>query len=404
MRSTSRAIARCEPSSSGLDIPHAGGAQPRAIASERASPPVERQNSPNVLVRRPWTIPPGGEARFARGHNFVRGSSYCPRAAVRRHEELGHSTSYFLGIAPPILWSSAGAALTGFTPGPRARRYRAHVVIGFVGAGLMGSGMVRNLAAAGHQVRLFTRTPSRAEGLPATVVPSIAEAVAGADLACSCVTDSPDVIEVVTAMLAAPSPAPIVVEMSTIAPAVARELAERCAARGVAYLDCPVSGGPAGAADGTLAIMCGGDAAALSTAAPALDAMGDPGKRLHCGPVGLGLVAKLVNNMLVASITVATAEALGAGQRAGLDPALAREVVMRSSGDSWQLRNLFPRVLAGDHTPGFTVRNLLKDLGHAADLSAEPLDMMALARERLARMPPDADYGVVARLTMDLPQ
>ena len=196
----------------------------------------------------------------------------------------------------------------------------------------MGSGMVRNLAAAGHQVRLFTRTPSRAEGLPATVVPSIADAVDGADLACSCVTDSPDVVEVVTAMLAAPSPAPIVVEMSTIAPAVARELAERCAARGVAYLDCPVSGGPAGAAAGTLAIMCGGDAAAIARAAPALDAMGDPDKRVHCGPVGLGLVAKLVNNMLVASITVATAEALGAGQRAGLDPALAREVVMRSSG------------------------------------------------------------------------
>jgi 3-hydroxyisobutyrate dehydrogenase-like beta-hydroxyacid dehydrogenase len=150
--------------------------------------------------------------------------------------------------------------------------------------------------------------------------------------------------------------------------------------------------------------MCGGDEAALAVAAPALDAMGDPAKRIHCGPVGLGLVAKLVNNMLVATITTATAEALGAGQRAGLDPALAREVLMRSSGDSWQLRNLFPRILAGDHAPGFTVRNLLKDLGHAADLDPEPLDMAALARDRLAGMPPDADYGVVARLTMDLPQ
>jgi 3-hydroxyisobutyrate dehydrogenase len=191
--------------------------------------------------------------------------------------------------------------------------------------------------------------------------------------------------------------------MSTIAPAVARGLAERCAARGTAYLDCPVSGGPSGAAAGTLVFMCGGDAGALAAAAPALDAMGDPDKRFHCGPVGQGLVAKLVNNTLVATITAATAEALGAGQRAGLDPALAREVVMRSSGDSWQLRNLFPRVLEGDHTPVFTVRNLLKDLGHAADLSDEPMALAALARERLRRMPPDADYGVVARLTMDLP-
>ncbi len=150
--------------------------------------------------------------------------------------------------------------------------------------------------------------------------------------------------------------------------------------------------------------MCGGDAAALAVAAPALDAMGDPAKRVHCGPVGLGLVAKLVNNMLVATITVATAEALGAGQRAGLDPALAREVVMRSSGDSWQLRNLFPRVLEGEHEPGFTVRNLLKDLGHAADLDAgAPGGRRARALGALERMPPDADYGVVARLTMDLP-
>ena len=278
------------------------------------------------------------------------------------------------------------------------------MVIGFVGAGLMGSEMIRNLAAAGHEVRAFARTPSRLEGLPATVAGSIAEAVDGADLACSCVTDSADVVEVVTAMLAASSPPPVVVEMSTIAPAVARELAERCAGAGVSYLDCPVSGGPTGAAAGTLAIMCGGDAAALASAAPALDAMGDPAKRIHCGPVGLGLVAKLVNNALVATIAVATAEALGAGQRAGLDPALAREVLMRSSGDSWQLRNLFPRVLEGEHEPGFTVRNLLKDLGHAADLDAEPLPLMALARERLERMPADADYGIVARLTMDLPE
>ena len=143
---------------------------------------------------------------------------------------------------------------------------------------------------------------------------------------------------------------------------------------------------------------------ALASAAPALDAIGDPAKRIHCGPVGLGLVAKLVNNALVATIAVATAEALGAGQRAGLDPALAREVLMRSSGDSWQLRNLFPRVLEGEHEPGFTVRNLLKDLGHAADLDAEPLPVASLARERLERMPADADYGIVARLTMDLPE
>jgi 3-hydroxyisobutyrate dehydrogenase-like beta-hydroxyacid dehydrogenase len=267
----------------------------------------------------------------------------------------------------------------------------------------MGSGMIRNLAEAGHEVRLYARTPARAEGLPAEPAGSIAEAVEGADLACSCVTDSPDVREVVEGVLGAASPPPLLVEMSTIAPAVARELAEACAARGVAYLDCPVSGGPTGAAAGTLAIMCGGDGDALERARPALDAMGDPDKRFHCGPVGAGLVAKLVNNMLVATITAATAEALGRGQRAGLDPALAREVIMRSSGDSWQLRNLFPRVLEGDHEPGFTVRNLLKDLGHARDLDDREPPLADVARELLRRVDPDRDYGAVARLTMDLP-
>ena len=276
--------------------------------------------------------------------------------------------------------------------------------IGFVGAGLMGAGMVRNLAAAGHDVRLYARTPERARDLPATLVGSPAEAAEGADLFASCVTDSPDVRAVVEAMLAAERPAPVVVEMSTIAPAVARELAERCAAHGVAYLDCPVSGGPVGAAAGTLAFMCGGDADAVARATPALDAMGDRDKRVHCGPVGSGLVAKLVNNMLVASIAAATAEALGAGQRAGLDPAVARDVVMRATGDSWQLRNLFPRVLAGDHVPGFTVRNLLKDLGHARDLDDREQRLAGEARALLERSDPDADYGVLARWLMDLPE
>ncbi len=315
---------------------------------------------------------------------------------------LGHSVSHLLGIAPPT-GSSDGAALTPL-PRDRDSRYPEPVMIGFVGAGLMGSGMIRNLVAAGHEVRLFARTPAHAGGLPVTLAPSIADAMDGADLACSCVTDSPDVVDVVDGMLEAAAPPPVLVEMSTIAPEVARELAQRCAERGVAYLDCPVSGGPPGAAAGTLMMMCGGDPAALAAAAPALDAMGDPDKRIHCGESGLGLVAKLVNNALVATITAGTAEALGAGQRAGLDPALAREVVMRASGDSWQLRHLFNRVLAGDHVPGFTVRNLLKDLGHADELDTEPLEMVSLVRERLGRVPPDADYGVVARLTMDLPE
>ena len=267
----------------------------------------------------------------------------------------------------------------------------------------MGAGMVRNLAAAGHEVRLHARTPERAAELPATLAPGITAAVDGAELACSCVTDSDDVRQVVDGLLAAEAPPPVLVELSTIAPAVARELAERCAERGVAYLDCPVSGGPVGAEAGTLAIMCGGDAEALAAAASALDAIGDPARRTHCGPVGAGLVVKLANNLLVATITLATAEALGAGQRAGVDPALMREVILGATGASWQLEHLFPRVLRGDHRPGFTVRNLVKDLGHARGLDDGPLPLADVALGLLREVPGELDYGAVARRFMDLP-
>jgi 3-hydroxyisobutyrate dehydrogenase-like beta-hydroxyacid dehydrogenase len=275
--------------------------------------------------------------------------------------------------------------------------------IGFIGAGLMGSGMIRNLAAAGHEVSVYARTASKAAGLPARLASSVEDAVEGADLACSIVTDSPDVRDVVQALLAVESPPPVLLEMSTIAPSVARELAERCAARGVSYCDCPVSGGPPGAASGTLAIMCGGETDALRKAAPALDAMGDPAKRNHLGPVGAGLVAKLVNNMLVATITAATAEALGVGQRAGVDPVALRRVVLSASGNSWQLENRFEQWLGGDFTPGFRTRDLRKDIGHARDLAQRPLPLTDVAAALYEVVDGDQDYGAVSAGFLRLP-
>lgn len=275
--------------------------------------------------------------------------------------------------------------------------------IGFVGAGLMGRGMITNLAAAGHEVTVYARTPSKAAGLPARAAQSVAEAVEDADLAVSIVTDSPDVREVVTALLNVAHPPPILLEMSTIAPTVARDLAHQCEARGVSYCDCPVSGGPPGAEAGTLAIMCGGHSDALETARPALDAMGDAAKRHHLGPVGSGLVAKLVNNMLVATITSATAEALGVGQRAGVDAAALRRVVLSSSGSSWQLENRFEQWLGGDFTPGFRTRDLRKDIGHAQDLAEMPLPLTDVAAGLYESVDGDLDYGAVSAMLMDLP-
>jgi 3-hydroxyisobutyrate dehydrogenase-like beta-hydroxyacid dehydrogenase len=276
--------------------------------------------------------------------------------------------------------------------------------VGVIGAGLMGAGMIRNVASGGHEVRVYARTPARAHGLPAVPVDSVADAVGGAGIALLSVTDSADVIDVVRKAVATASPPPVIVDTSTIAPAAAREAAALARAAGCEYLDCPVSGGPPGADAGTLAVMCGGTEAGVAAASPVLDLIGDPAKRVHCGPVGSGLVAKLVNNLLVAVISAGTAEAFGMGQRAGVAPEVLARVVMASSGDSWQLRNLFPRVLAGDHQPGFRARDLRKDLGHARSLAGEPMPIGDAVAALFTQVDGARDYGAVARLFMDLPE
>jgi len=278
------------------------------------------------------------------------------------------------------------------------------VRVGVIGAGLMGAGMIRNLAAGGCEVTVYARTPSKAEGLPARPVGGVVEAVDGADVALLSVTDSAHVLEVVGLITRADAPPAIIIDTSTHSPVAARDAAAMAASAGAEYLDCPVSGGPPGAAAGTLAVMCGGSRAALAAATPVLDLIGDPAKRVHCGPVGSGLVAKLVNNLLVAVIAAGTAEAFGIGQRAGVDPEVLARVVMASSGDSWQLRNLFPRVLAGNHAPGFRTRDLRKDLGHARELAGAPLAIGDPVARLFEGVDGALDYGAVARLLMDLPE
>jgi len=267
----------------------------------------------------------------------------------------------------------------------------------------MGAHMVRNLAASGHTVTLYARTPPRAARLPARIVDSAREAADGADAFCSIVTDSPDVRQVVADALTAPGIPPLFIDMSTISPDVAREIAAEVDAAGSSYLDAPVSGGPPGAEAGSLAFMVGGEDDAVARATPILDALGDPEKRTHCGPVGTGLVAKLVNNLLVATITASTSEAFGIGQRAGVPLETLRNVVLASSGNSWQLENLFPRVLNGDHAPGFRVRDLRKDVGYARELAGDDLPMGDVAAELFDGLPDDLDYGAVARRFLDLP-
>jgi 3-hydroxyisobutyrate dehydrogenase-like beta-hydroxyacid dehydrogenase len=278
--------------------------------------------------------------------------------------------------------------------------------IGFVGAGLMGAHMVRNLLAAGHDVVVSSRSPERLADTGWTVVDSPALAAEDADVICSIVPDSPEVEAAVRSVLETAPFHAVIVEMSTISPETARRLADEAAKAGVDYLDCPVSGGQTGAEAGTLAIWVGGAPDAMERARPALEAIGDPAKLMHCGDVGAGLVVKLANNYLGAVGASASAEALAMARAAGVDPALVVEAISGGTGANWQLANLMPnKVLVRDFEAGFKIAHMAKDLRIATEV-AQALGIEApvldLTRKRFEeardRYGPDCDYGSVARL------
>ncbi|WP_051450239.1 NAD(P)-dependent oxidoreductase [Actinospica robiniae] len=278
--------------------------------------------------------------------------------------------------------------------------------VGFIGAGLMGAPMVQRLIEAGHEVVVHVRDPARRpEGW--TTTGSIAEAVEGAEVVCTVLPDTEQVREVVGAVLSVAAPGTVLLEMTTHAPAVARELAAEAEARGIVYLDCPAAGGVPAVRTGTLGIWVGGPADALERARPVLAAIGDEAKLRHCGPVGAGLVVKLVNNYLVAVNAVASGEALAVVREAGVDPRVAIEAIVTGGGGSnAQLANLYPnRVLAGDFEPGFKLGLMLKDLRHAIDLAEQtkvPLHPGPAVRDRIAEAGEvyghEVDFGSVARL------
>ena len=278
--------------------------------------------------------------------------------------------------------------------------------VGFIGAGLMGAPMVERLIEAGHEVVVSSRTPAR---LPDTwsVVSAPEAAAADAEVICSILPDSAEVRSVVAAVLTTAKPGAVLAEMTTHSPRVAREFAAEAESRGVSYLDCPAGGGIVAVRTGTLAFWVGGPADALDRARPVLTAIGDPEKLHHCGPVGSGLVVKLINNYLVAVNAVASGEALAMAREAGVDPLVAISAITTGGGGTnAQLANMYPnRVFAGDFKAGFKLGYMLKDLRHALDLAAGadvPATVGAAAGERLteaaAAYGDDVDFGSVARL------
>jgi len=238
--------------------------------------------------------------------------------------------------------------------------------LGFIGLGIMGGPMAARLLDAKYPLVLNSRTKSKANRLVnrgAQFASTPAEVAANSDVVLICVTDTPDVVEVIRGekgLLESARPGLIVVDHSTISPATTQELAKDLAARGTTLLDAPVSGGDVGARDGTLSIMVGGDVQAFERVEPILRCLG--ATITHCGPSGSGQVTKLVNQILVSVTNMAVCEGLTFARKHGLKLDKTIAALAAGAGGSWQLANLGPRMIAGDFRPGFSINLQQKDL------------------------------------------
>ncbi|MGH8945878.1 MAG: NAD(P)-dependent oxidoreductase [Acidimicrobiia bacterium] len=236
--------------------------------------------------------------------------------------------------------------------------------LGFIGLGTMGRGMVENLLASGHHPTVWNRTPSKVEGLDTPVADSPEEVGSAADIVFICVSDTADVEEVVFSAGGAihgMAREGLIVDHSTISPVATRDLGARAAARGVEWVDAPVSGGSEGAAKGTLAVMAGGPARAVERARPFMEAYSN--SIVHVGEEpGSGQMVKAVNQILVVLNQLAASEALLLADAAGLDLETTLAAVEGGAAGSWMLSNRGPQMIARDWSPGFTIDLQQKDL------------------------------------------
>lgn len=250
---------------------------------------------------------------------------------------------------------------------------------GFVGLGAMGSGMARNLHRAGLLAGVWNRTASKATALAAELqckaAPDLATLARDCDALVLCVSADDDVLAVIAQVAPALRAGSLVIDCSTVGAATARAAAAQLAARGVEFLDAPVSGGIEGAAKATLAIMVGGEAATLERARALLAAMG--ATITHFGPHGAGQAAKATNQIMVAGIIRANAEAMAFARAQGLDLGKVVATLSRGAGGSWYLANRGPYMERGEYPAGFRVRLHQKDL----------LICRAMASEAGARLP-----------------
>ena len=254
--------------------------------------------------------------------------------------------------------------------------------VAFIGLGTMGQAMAAHLARAGHQVRVYNRSVDKAHAWVAVhggeACASPAEAAQGADVLLLCVGRDDDVRQVLlgeglpplasgasAGALSTLAPGSVVVDHTTTSADLARQMAVACAARGVAWVDAPVSGGNVGAEQGVLTVMCGGEAAVFEQIRPLAAAYARAVTLL--GPAGSGQLAKMVNQVCVAGLLQGLAEALAFGQKAGLDMGSVLQVITQGAAGSWQMSNRGPTMLQDRFDFGFAVDWMRKDLGLVLD-------------------------------------
>jgi 3-hydroxyisobutyrate dehydrogenase len=268
--------------------------------------------------------------------------------------------------------------------------------VAFIGLGTMGIGMSLNLLKAGHDVIVHNRTRQKEEEVAregAGRAESPKEAAESAEIIVTMVSDTPDVEEVVLGANGVIHGAPrgtTVIDMSTISPAATRQIAEELGKKGINMLDAPVSGGPEGAQNGTLAIMVGGDAADFENALPILEIMGKT--VTHVGPIGAGQITKAINQIIISGTYLTVAEGLTLGLKAGLDMHKVIEAISGGAASSWVLHNRGVNVVNNTYPLGFRVRLHHKDLRIALDTARE-LDVTLPATALVAQI----ENGLIAR-------
>lgn len=259
--------------------------------------------------------------------------------------------------------------------------------IAFIGTGVMGRSMAGHLLAAGHRLHVHNRTRAKADDLVAAGAvwhDTAGAAAAEADFVLTIVGFPRDVEETYLApggVVARARPGAVLVDLTTSSPALARRIAAAAAARGLAALDAPVTGGDVGAREAKLSIMVGGDAAAFARARPLFERMGKI--VVHHGGPGAGQLCKLANQIGIAGVMLSWCEALAFARAAGLEPTKVLESVSGGAAGSAAMNVLAPRALRGDYAPGFYVKHFLKDMRLALETAAElKLDLPGLVQAK----------------------